>query len=123
MLLKRVEYSKWWIQFWSFREKMATFEEMYGYTRQNIIWEIVRVNGVLGSIGWWDTINICIYFFFFFFFYYILSGRFFTQVAAISRRNGNFRRNHRKLVQQNLSASVNLGKYFSRNDNDCTFEV
>lgn len=28
---------------------MATFEEMYGYTRQNIIWEIVRVNGVLGS--------------------------------------------------------------------------
>lgn len=122
MLLKRVEYSKWWIQFWSFREKMATFEEMYGYTRQNIIWEIVRVNGVLGSIGWWDTINICIYFFFFFF-YYILSGRFFTQVAAISRRNGNFRRNHRKLVQQNLSASVNLGKYFSRNDNDCTFEV
>lgn len=49
MLLKRVEYSKWWIQFWSFREKMATFEEMYGYTRQNIIWEIVRVNGVLGS--------------------------------------------------------------------------
>lgn len=70
MLLKRVEYSKWWIQFWSFREKMATFEEMYGYTRQNIIWEIVRVNGVLGSIGWWDTINICIYFFFFFFLLY-----------------------------------------------------